>query len=59
MSAATRFTKRAKADTLKAELKPLIGGPIVAQMFRYDTDPAHNWVIEGPRPKGRDYEAVL
>jgi hypothetical protein len=31
-----------KADALEAELKPLVGGPIVAQMFRYDTDPAHN-----------------
>ena len=31
-----------KADALEAELKPLIGGPIVAKMFRYDTDPAHN-----------------
>jgi len=30
------------ADALEAELKPLVGGPIVAQMFRYDTDPAHN-----------------
>jgi len=31
-----------KADALEAELKPLLGGPIVAKMFRYDTDPAHN-----------------
>src|ERR1700693_6134638 len=31
-----------KADALEVELKPLVGGPIVAQMFRYDTDPAHN-----------------
>jgi hypothetical protein len=31
-----------RADALEAELKPLVGGPIVAQMFRYDTDPAHN-----------------
>jgi hypothetical protein len=31
-----------KADALEAELKPLVGGPIVARMFRYDTDPAHN-----------------
>ena len=31
-----------EADSLEAELKPLVGGPIVAQMFRYDTDPAHN-----------------
>jgi hypothetical protein len=31
-----------KADALEAALKPLVGGAIVAQMFRYDTDPAHN-----------------
>jgi hypothetical protein len=31
-----------KADALEAELKPVVGGAIVAQMFRYDTDPAHN-----------------
>jgi hypothetical protein len=30
-----------KADALEAELKPLVGGPIVAKMFKYDTDPAH------------------
>ena len=37
-----------EADALEAELKPLVGGPIVAQMFRYDTDPAHN-----PQPPHR------
>ncbi len=37
-----------KADALEAELKPLVGGPIVAKMFRYDTDPAHN-----PQPPQR------
>jgi len=31
-----------KADALEAELKPLVGGPIVAKMFKYDTDPAHS-----------------
>jgi hypothetical protein len=31
-----------KAHALEAELKPLVGGPIVAQIFKYDTDPAHN-----------------
>ena len=36
------------ADALEAELKPLVGGPIVAKMFRYDTDPAHN--PQPPRP---------
>jgi len=34
--------ERSKADALEAELKPLVGGPIVAQMFRYDTNPAHS-----------------
>ena len=34
--------EKGKADALEAELEPLVGGPIVAQMFRYDTDPAHN-----------------
>jgi len=37
-----------KADALEAELKPLVGGPIVAKMFKYDTDPAHN-----PQPPRR------
>ena len=37
-----------KADGLEAELKPLVGGPIVAKMFRYDTDPTHN-----PQPPQR------
>ena len=37
-----------KADALEAELEPLVGGPIVARMFRYDTDPAHN-----PQPPPR------
>jgi hypothetical protein len=31
-----------KADALEAELEPLVGGPIVVRMFRYDTNPAHN-----------------
>jgi hypothetical protein len=33
---------KGKADALEAELKPLVGGLIVAKMFKYDTDPAHN-----------------
>jgi len=37
------------ADALEAELRPLVGGPIVARMFRYDTDPAHN---PQPPPRG-------
>jgi hypothetical protein len=40
---------RDKADALEAELKPLVGGPIVAEMFKYDTDPAHN--PQPPRPR--------
>ena len=31
-----------EADALEAELKPLVGGPIVAKMFKYDSDPANN-----------------
>src|SRR6266480_7772294 len=31
-----------KADALEAELEPLVGGPVVAKIFKYDTDPAHN-----------------
>jgi len=34
--------ERDKAGKLEAELKPLVGGPIIVQMFKYDTDPAHN-----------------
>ena len=34
--------RRVKADALEAELKPLVGGPIVAKMFKYDSNPAHN-----------------
>ena len=41
------YEKR-KADALETELKPLVGGPIVAQLHRYDTDPAHN-----PQPPAR------
>jgi hypothetical protein len=37
-----------KADALEAELEPLVGGPIVARMFKYDSDPAHN-----PQPPQR------
>ena len=44
--------EKSKADPLEAELKPLVGGHIVAQMFRYDTDPAHN--PQPPRAKPDD-----
>jgi hypothetical protein len=39
---------RDKADALEAALKPLVGGPLVTKMFRYDTDTAHN-----PQPPQR------
>jgi len=45
-----------KADALEAELKPLVGGPIVERMFRYDTDPAHN--PQPPRPGDRPSSEV-
>ena len=38
-----------KADALEADLKPLVGGPIVAKMFKYDSDPSHN-----PQPPRRN-----
>ncbi len=38
-----------KVDALEAELASLVGGPIVEQMFKYDTDPAHN--PQPPRQK--------
>jgi hypothetical protein len=31
-----------KADSLEADLRPLVGGELVEQMFRYDTNPANN-----------------
>jgi hypothetical protein len=31
-----------KAEALEAALKPLEGGPIVAKMFKYDTNPANS-----------------
>ena len=33
---------KAAADALEVDLRTLVGGPIVAKVFRYDTDPAHN-----------------
>jgi hypothetical protein len=39
-----------EAEALEAELKPLVGGPIVAQLFKYDSDPAHN--PQPPRKQG-------
>ncbi len=43
--------EKSKADALEAELKPLVGGPIVAQMFRYDTNPVHS-----PHPRTSEDE---
>jgi hypothetical protein len=34
--------ERSKADALEADLKPLVGGRIVARMVRYDTNPARS-----------------
>ena len=34
--------EKAAADALEADLRSLVGGPIVVKVFRYDTDPAHN-----------------
>jgi hypothetical protein len=31
-----------EADALEADLKPLVGGPIVAKMFKYDSNPANS-----------------
>jgi len=35
-----RLRERQGGGAREAELKPLVGGPIVAQMFDYDTHPA-------------------
>ena len=37
-----------KADSLEADLRPLVGGELVEHMFRYDTNPANN-----PQPPAR------
>ena len=39
---------RGKAEALEAELRPLVGGPIVAAMSKHDTNPANN-----PQPPKR------
>ena len=39
---------REKADALEAELRPLVGGHIVAAMSKHDTNPANN-----PQPPRR------
>jgi hypothetical protein len=39
-----------KAEALEADLQPLVGGPIVAKMFKYDTNPANS--PQPPRKNG-------
>lgn len=41
--------EKTKADALEADLKPLVGGTIVEEMTRYDTNPANN-----PHPPRRE-----
>ena len=41
--------EKIKADALEADLKPLVGGAIVEEMTRYDTNPANN-----PHPPRRE-----
>ncbi len=38
-----------KADSLEADLRPLVGGGLVKQMSKYDTNPANN-----PQPPAGD-----
>ena len=33
---------RERADALEAELRPLVGGPLVAELSRHDTNPANS-----------------
>ena len=41
-----------KADALEADLEPLVGGPVIAQMTKHDTNPANNpQMPEEYRPK--------
>lgn len=35
------------ADALEADLRPLVGGPLIARMSKHDTNPANN-----PQPPG-------
>jgi hypothetical protein len=37
-----------KADSLEAELRPLVGGRLVTRLAKHDTNPAHN-----PQPPAR------
>jgi hypothetical protein len=33
---------RERADALEAELRPLVGGPLITRLAKHDTNPAHN-----------------
>ena len=33
---------RDKADALEADLRPLVGGPLITRLAKHDTNPAHN-----------------
>jgi hypothetical protein len=33
---------REKADALEAELRPLVGGPLITRLAKHDTNPANN-----------------
>ena len=37
-----------KADAFEADLKPLVGGPLIERLSKHDTNPAHN-----PQPPER------
>ena len=39
---------KAQADALEAELQPLVGGGVIARLWKYDTNPANN-----PQPPAR------
>jgi hypothetical protein len=43
--------EKSKADALETEFRPLVGGPIVAHMFRHNTDPAYS---RHPRQPGNE-----
>ncbi len=39
---------KAQADALEAELRPMVGGEVIARLHKYDTNPANN-----PQPPAR------
>lgn len=40
-----------QADALEAELRPMVGGGVIARLWKYDTNPANN-----PQPPARQPE---